>query len=55
MVSCVAFGGVAGLGAHQGVATALLVWEFWTSYNLHGVTGRPSSLPDEGLREVLEY
>lgn len=47
--------GVAGLGAHQGIATVLLVGQFWTSYNLRGLTGPPSSLLDEGLREVLEY
>lgn len=47
--------GVAGLGTRQGVATTMHVGELWTDYNLRGVIGPPSALPDEGLKEVLEF
>jgi hypothetical protein len=49
------FRGIAGLGARQGAIAALLVGELWIGCNLRGVIGPPSALPNESLREVLEY
>jgi hypothetical protein len=37
--------GAVGLGAHRGVAAALLVGEFRTGCDLQGVIGPPSALP----------
>jgi hypothetical protein len=37
--------GAVGLGAHRGIAAALLVGEFRTGCDLQGVIGPPSALP----------
>jgi|UPI000221C7F1 hypothetical protein len=47
--------GVVGLGVHWGATMALLIEELRTSYDLEGVIGPPSALPDNGLIEMLDH